>query len=592
MPKNLVPNHFDYAGIYVEGERSQFRFHKPVQASAMAGMLVPLGDPIPVFPGVKLDLAVDVTIRTATMVCPPLDPILVDFVAVWVPHRIIWNHFPQFLGENDTTAWTQTTQYYYPTVKLSLLNDQLYDNLQNAAQMDVTAANLFLSPHFGNFFGTSIGEKPAANFDINILAYRGYYAQWNYLFRDENYQRPVLIDKGDTGSAGEFGYLLRDYKVSSDLAIANDVLDVQLGDGLPIEQACLMPVNKLHDALTSVLPEPQFGDAVTLEMADTAPVIGSNSLHVVGSNGIRFGSSTSAYLPVGSILATNTSQSLGYTSAGSTSTGASVNATNLVADLSQATAVTINQLRTSVMYQRYIEALARGGRRTPEYYDVIYKVKNSVAAKDYPVLLHRSRYYLGVNQVVATADSSGDDWTSHLGDTGAYSLTNLKNVPICEQDFTEFGYLHIDYCFRSPNRYSQIIQPHFLKKALLDEYNPFFDHIGDVAVPGPTVNVLADTNHNFGYQEAWWDERTQLSMSIGAVNKLYGSLKYWVIGEVFDGTVTTCTPTYLTFDPAVYNDLFVTPYYGYPQFIIDALIHGKKVARMSPHSIPGITGRI
>ena len=116
MPKNLVPNHFEKNGIYVEGERSSFRFNKPVLSSFLSGMLNPLGDPIPVFPGVKLDLAIDAFIRSNTMVVPPLDGLYIDFFTVWVPHRIVWNHFPQFLGENDTTAWTQSASYVYPSV--------------------------------------------------------------------------------------------------------------------------------------------------------------------------------------------------------------------------------------------------------------------------------------------------------------------------------------------------------------------------------------------------------------------------------------------------------------------------------------------
>ena len=107
MPRNLMPNHFDKNGIYVDGERSQFPFNKPVLASFCSGMLVPLGDPLPVFPGTKLDLSIDAVIRSATMVVPPLDGMHIDFFTVWVPHRIVWNHMPQFLGENDTTAWTE-----------------------------------------------------------------------------------------------------------------------------------------------------------------------------------------------------------------------------------------------------------------------------------------------------------------------------------------------------------------------------------------------------------------------------------------------------------------------------------------------------
>lgn len=592
MPKNLVKNHFESAGIYVEGERSVFNFNKPVLSSFMSGMLVPLGDPIPVFPGVKLDLSIDAVLRSNTMVVPPLDGIFVDFFAVWVPHRIVWNHMPQFLGENDTTAWTQSNSYIYPYVTFGQINNDV--GLFNVGvldeyftQPDVSISNLSLFDKYGLYKSIidkkgnviDLSKLAAQDVKINVLAARGYYSIWNYLFRDENYQRPVLFSKGDTGSAGEFGYLIRDYIISNYGDHISNVINVSgVGD---ITSALLMPVNKLHDAFTSVLPQAQFGDAVTLPLGDSAPVIGigfgSSGITSSGVYDVKFYNNAAADVSAGQAM-------LGI--------GSSALAGKLSVDLTQATAATINQFRTSVMYQRYLEAIARSGRRTPEYYNAIYGVKNSAAAHDYPELLTRSRYMLNVNQVIATADGSGEGWTSHLGDTGAYSLTVLRNIPCCEQDFDEFGYLHILYCVRADNRYSSMIPQHFTRSSLLDEYNPFFDHIGDVQVPNYIVNSNVETFGNFGFQEAWWDERTQLSMATGALNKDYGSLSYWILGESFDSTVDVCTPEFLTFNPAIFEDVFVSSYWVYPQFIIDARIKGKKIARMSQHSIPGIVGRI
>lgn len=591
MPKNLVPNQFDYSGIYVEGKRSQFRFNKPHLASFMSGMLVPMGDPIRVFPGTKLDLNINAVIRSNTMTVPPLDGMFVDIITVWIPDRIVWTHQPQFLGENDTTAWTQSNSYSYPSVAYYTFNDKMnmffFGDSGYVRDGSTSLGNLSLYAHYG-LFTKGLDSGAARLVDINMLAVRGYYAAWNHLFRDENYQRPVLFSKGDTGSSGEFGYLLRNYSVGesegsvSFLTAWNGTFvdNKQLGSGFDSTMALLMPVNKFHDAFTSLLPQPQYGDAVTLPFGTSAPLIGSEDSYVINGytagdeilSGVRLSNATSTQVAIES-FSRNPS-------------------TNLVADLSNATAVTINQFRTAVMTQRYLEALGRGGRRVPEFYEAIYNVKNSSVKCDYPQVLTRSRYILGVNQVVATADASGDGWTSRLGDTGAYSLTSIKNAPCCEQDFTEFGYVHIFYCVRSTNRYSQMIQEHFTRKVLLDEYNPYFDHIGDVNVPNYLVNSSAATAGNFGFQEAWWSERTQLGLAVGAVNKAYGSLAYWTLGEVFDSSLTTCTPGYLTFDPAIFNDVFVSDYDAYPQFIGDFLIHGKKVARMSQHSLPGIVGRI
>lgn len=588
MPKNLTPNHFDTAGIYVEGTRSIFGFKKPVQSTFMAGMLNPLGQPIHVFPGTKLALKINASVRSNTMVVPPLDGIYIDFYSVWVPHRIVWNHMPQFLGENDTSAWTQSSSYVYPTITYGKLNSFWSNQSGSFSDQSVSIGNLSLVDKYGLIFGIVPGgisaSLPVYNVKINALGIRGYYFLWNHMFRDENYQRPVLFSKGDTGDIGEFGYQLRSYTIDNNngtiKTIESNGYNVALGNSLTSDKALLMPVNKFHDAFTSVLPQPQFGNAVSMALGTSAPIlIDANTKALVGTEQLNVHSYAGAAIPLGSKGAMNLSDG-------------TYNYGTLVADLSNATAATINQLRNSIMTQRYLEALARGGRRVVEYYKTIYGVNNTAASKDYPELIAKSRYMLNVNQVVAQADSSGSGWTSHLGDTGAYSYTVLRDIPVCEREFSEFGNLHIVYCVRCDNRYSQIIQPDLLIEELLQEYNPFFDHIGDVDIPNYTVNTSAGSAGNWGFQEAWWSERTQLAMATGALNKHFGSLKFWVIGEDYGSGVTTCTPGWLTFDPAVLNDIFVTPYYAYPQFIIDACIVGKKVAKMSQHSIPGIVGRI
>lgn len=601
MPKSLVPNTFDYSGIYVEGQRNYFRFHKPHAASFMSGMLVPLGDPIPCFPGVKAELLIDAVIRSNTMLVPPLDGMYIDFFTVWVPHRIVFEKMPQFLGENDTTAWTQSVEVVYPTVYLQTITGGLVDLIGDSSiQGDVVAANNFLNVHYGLATDESItSSKAGYNVKINVLAQRGYYAIWNHFFRDENYQRPVLFSKGTTGSNGEFGYLVRDYNVSSGMTLNDYILSEfddevdadyeDIGSPLHVQHALLMPVNKFHDWATSLLPQAQFGSAVELSLGDTADV----KLKTALVEGLAGNGQTMLYVdrdpfedePVyatsGGFLSDDGGAQIWMNPNGS-----------LYADLASATAITINQLRSAVMLQRYKEALGRGGRRVVEYYANIYNVKNSVAAKDYPVMMSHQRYPLGVNQVVATADASGSGWTSHLGDTGAYSLSVFRNIPCCKGELTEFGYLHILYCVRADNRYSQALPKHFTYVNLLDEYNPYFDHIGDVDMPNYLVNMIAKTSGNFGFQEAWWEERSQQGLTVGALNKKYGSLAHWVLGESFDLNLVTCTPGYLCFNPAVFNDVFVSAYYVYPQFIIDALIHGRTAKRMSLHSIPGISGRI
>ena len=55
-------------------------------------------------------------IRMATPVYPIMDNLYADIYFFFVPHRLVWDHWAQFWGENND-PWTQQTQYEIPQIQ-------------------------------------------------------------------------------------------------------------------------------------------------------------------------------------------------------------------------------------------------------------------------------------------------------------------------------------------------------------------------------------------------------------------------------------------------------------------------------------------
>ena len=116
---------------------------------------------------------------------------------------------------------------------------------------------------------------------------------------------------------------------------------------------------KRHDYFTSALPWPQKGPAVSLPLGTSAPVVGLNIPFNDATNGNNLVNVRNASGDLKQLVANGT---LGLVLGRSTSSGTG----QLIADLTTATAATINQLRQAFQVQRLYERDARGGTRYTE----------------------------------------------------------------------------------------------------------------------------------------------------------------------------------------------------------------------------------
>ena len=110
----------------------------------------------------------------------------------------------------------------------------------------------------------------------------------------------------------------------------------------------------------------------------------------------------------------------------------------------------MNELRLAFAYQRYLEALARGGSRYTEILLGLFGVRSPDARLQRPEYLGGNRIPISVSEVTNSAQSEQD----FLGDLGAKSSTSDVNHDF-QKSFTEHGYLIGVCCVRYDHSYSQ-----------------------------------------------------------------------------------------------------------------------------------------
>ena len=184
-----------------------------------------------------------------------------------------------------------------------------------------------------------------------------------------------------------------------------------------------------------------------------------------------------------------------------------------IADLSQATASTVNQLRQAFAIQRLYEKDARGGTRYIEIIKSHFNVDSPDARLQRPEYLGGKRIPINTTQVVQ--NSSTDD-TSAQGNITAYSLTGDKDSSFTKS-FTEHGMIIGLICVRTEHTYQQGINRMFSRKRRFDYYWPALANLGEQAILNKEIYAQGNTtdDEGFAYQEAWAEYRYKPSIVTG-----------------------------------------------------------------------------
>ena len=530
----------------VTTERSTFNRNSQLKTSFNAGSLIPIYID-EVLPGDTFNINEAAVIRTSSPpVVPVMDNMFCDTYYFFVPNRLLWDHWREFMGENRTTYWTQPTAYTVPKITSP-------------------AGTGWVKGTIADLMGIPIGVP---GLTVNHLPFRAYCLIWNEWFRDQNVSTPCSFSSGDATVAG----------TNAGAYTTN----AQLG-ALPL------PVAKPHDYFTSALPSPQKGADVMLPMVSGDVPVVQKTLHStnLGTDGLKFVLSTGSPPPGQFVIEGHGGDGYVVNGGGSGSVATTkLYAGNLWAELGTSSATTINQLRLAFQTQKFFEKDARGGTRYPEMIRSHFGVLNPDARVQRPEYLGGKRIPINVNQVVQT---SSTDATSPQGNVAAYSLTvDRGNMFI--KSFTEHGFIIGLACVRTEHTYQQGIERFWSRDDRIDYYFPAFANIGEQAILNKEIyaaGVAAD-NNAFGYQEAWAEYRYKPSRVAGAFRSTYATpLDMWHYADEYSG-LPTLSHSWLVETTANIDRTLTVASTVEDQFIADFYFSVNATRPMPVYSIPGL----
>lgn len=543
--------------------RSKDHYSYKNKGTCNTGRLIPLGTPTLVIPGSTFKFNTSFVIRGNTPIADTMDDAFADIFFFSVPLRLVWSHWENMFGQNDSSAWTESQSYSVPTIPSSLLGDD------HAVQ---TLLNYLGVPHF---YDNGSGSDPSKSFgvdladSINCLPVRGYYLIWNEFFRDQNTQSPVVFGIDD--------------KFTLSGTFPGTSFPVELGHGYDV-----MPVNRYHGYFGSCLPAPQKGPSVSLPLGSTAPLVST------GITGLPSTPTTSVTSPAYLGLSTNGAfNRLSTGSATPYTVSDGVKLSGIEADLSAATAATINELRTSIAIQHVYESLARHGSRYVEYLSAEFGVHLPDSVDQRPQFLGGVTRRIHSDQVVNTTANSSSGGQGALGQVGSYSLTS-GSFDSFTHSFKEWSLIFPLMCIRTNQSFSQGLPRLYSKLGVWDYFRPALAHLGEQAVMTREIfatddNSVPGSNDVFGYQERWAEHRYHPDEVAGYLDpSVSQSISYWTYCNNF-----ATSPTLAGFLPEVADNvdrtIQVTSKAAGFQWIYDFFFDVDLVSPLPLHCDPGLS---
>lgn len=458
------------------------------------GELVPCGL-TEVLPGDSIQQATNALVRASPLLSPVMHPIQCRIHHWFVPHRLVWDDWESFItgGSDGMDASV------FPTIAMP-------------------ADTGFAVGSLADYLGVPTGVPAASGVTVSALPFRAYALIYNEWYRDQDLITPLTIDK----TSGP------DTTTNLDL------------------QVCAWE----KDYFTSSRPWEQKGPAITVPLGTTAPV-----------TGIGFQGTVANYTGTDLTSVRETAQTGQTYDNGITLTGAGVvwEATAgtsgttqpmIYADLSNASAVTVNVLREALALQRYEEARARYGSRYTEYLQYL-GVKSSDARLQRPEYLGGGQNTIQFSEVLQTAA----DGTNPVGTLRGHGISSMRSNRF-RRFFEEHGYVITLLSIRPKTIYATGLFRHWNRRTKEDFWQKELEHIGQQEVLVKEVYAAADgtplgPEDVFGYQDRY-DEYRRTESSIGGEFRTT-DLNYWHLARIFasdtalNDTFVECVPTERTF---------------------------------------------
>lgn len=551
-----------------EIQRSRFDRSFSHKTTFNVGDVVPIFLDMDILPGDTVTVDTSKVIRLQTLLKPIFDNVYLDTYFFFVPNRLLWDHWKEFMGENTSSAWAPTTTYSVPQMM--------------AYSTDKTASGTLV-----DYLGVPVGIYGS----FNVLPIRAYSLICNEWFRDENLTNPLVLNTGDASTT---------YVSTGDCEAGG----------------ALFKASKYHDYFTSCLPAPLKANQPVLAPISGTPGIIAN----VGTNLYKHanlyndidgtsvtGQDWPLYGHYGADATSETKVAISHTSGGDTlertansaaTTSNAFRPDNLYAYIPKTPAwpvgqtgslsVSIADLRNAFQIQKLLERDARSGTRYTEVISAHFSTTSPDSRLQRPEYLGGSRVNISVHQV--TNQSEGTN--QFLGNLGAFGMTVERHSDFT-YSATEHGIILGVCVARYDHTYSQGIERGWLRKNRFDYFWPALSTISEQPVYTQELYVgtmIANTSTApiFGYQEAWADYRYKPNRVSGEMRPdVTNTLAVWHLGDDY-ATTPTLSDGWIREDKTNVDRVLAVQSSVSNQIMLDVAFNAWYTRPMPMYSIPGL----
>lgn len=463
-----------------------------------------MGDLVPILceetlPGDKWSISAEALLRMMPMVSPIMHKVDVYTHFFYVPNRILWDRWEQFINPSMVTGVSSAVSPFYNMAESGVSIGTLEDYMG----LPICPGSLAFTPE-----------------NVNALPFIAYQKIWYEYYRDQNLE----LTTWET---------------------FQDYFDIQDGLQSSTTKNRITQLRRRaweHDYFTSCLPFAQKGSAVPLPIELSVPIdlpvtYDTSSLPVpsqvlrdpitgaifAGAGDVItqvFGGSGPAQLTLDDGMV---QQKAGLDPNGSLNVSGTLHST--------AVSTTINDLRTAYAMQRFLEKNARGGTRYTEGLLMHFNVRSSDARLQRPEYLGGMKSTMSISEVLQT---SSTDLTSPQGGMAGHGITvsgGNRLSYFCE----EHGWIFAILSVRPKTSYHQGIRRHFSKLDRFDYAWPDFAMLGEEQIKNkelffdPSDNPYNETP--FGYLPRYSEYRFIPSKVTGDI---HDTLDFWSLHRSFD----------------------------------------------------------
>lgn len=490
-------------------KRAKFSLSNYKLLSCKMGQLVPVTW-FEALPGDTIQHATSALIRCAPLVTPVMHPVVVRFHHWFVPNRLLWANWQNFITGGP-------------------------DGLNASAHPYVSLSNVTVSS-LSDYLGLPTSGLAGAT-KFNALPFRAYQMIWNEFYRDEDLQTAAALSTADGADS------------TTATALQNCAWE--------------------KDYLTSSRPWAVKGATVTMPLGGTAPVHGigwRNNIAGAVETNIAVRESDGSTPTYGNAVGFGNATNNAVMKASSSNVSTAL--PQIFADLASATAVDINTVRHAFALQRFEEARARYGSRYTEYLRYL-GVRSSDARLQRPEYLGGGKNVIQFSEVLQTGGTSTGTQTG-VGTMAGHGITAMRTNRY-RRFFEEHGIVMTLMSVRPKTMYTQRVKRAWLRAldptylgttgTKEDYWQRELQHIGQQGINGLEADAqLAPTGAVFGYQDRYDEYRREESSIAGQFRT---TLNNWHLSRDFgsppalNSTFVSSVPTQRVFADTSNDNLYV-----------------------------------